>query len=306
MNTVVHTSTDEPHALRAPNGEGRATALSEVLDELLPSYPYNSATQLHEYFGGRAVPRSYGASCAWQSFEAGRLVAARTGAAVEYPADGRHVAALFPDADGLALLDPYLLHRTPLRLDRAAAEDGVVRQTVDAYPFRVRADGSPAPSRVRATWRLADDSVRLDYLRYSPRRGHNVLSRSFTLRPGTRLTEVPPPADRVRPLLLHPEQHSVSVRVVHPGERQIAEVILPMAGRPTGVRADAALLIGKDNQGAVSRHASSSFGRTAELVADAMGVPYEELVGFLLEAAALHRAAAPASLVLADYPVEDE
>ncbi|MFF6788769.1 hypothetical protein ACFY9C_06820 [Streptomyces filamentosus] len=306
MNTVAPTGGGRTPAPHVPYDADRATVFAEVLDELLTGYPYNSATQLHEYFGGRTVPRPYGASCAWQSFEAGRLVAERTGAAVEHPADGRHVAALFPDADGLTVLDPYLLHRLPLRLDRAAAEDGVVRRTVDAYPLRVRADGSPAPSRVRATWRLDDDAVRLDYLRHSPRRGHNVLSRSFTLRPATRMAQVPPPAEEVRPLLLHPEQHSVSVRVVHPGERLMGEVVLPLAGRPTGVRGDAALMIGKDNQGAVSRPGSAAFGRTADLVADAVGVPYEELAGFLLEAAALHRAAAPASLALAAYPVEDE
>lgn len=95
-----------------------------VLAELLTSYPYNSASQLREYFGDGPLPSSYGGSCAWQSFEAGRSVAERSGAEAEYRIDGRHVAAVYRDADGITILDPYLMHCLPLRLERADAVDG--------------------------------------------------------------------------------------------------------------------------------------------------------------------------------------
>ncbi|WP_030416139.1 hypothetical protein [Streptomyces sp. NRRL S-1448] len=278
----------------------------EVLDEVLVGVPYNSASQFHEYFGTRAAPPRFGQSCAWQSFTAGRLVAERSGITAEYPIDGRHVAAVYRRAEGLDILDPYLLHAEPLRLDRSAAEDGVVQLAVDAYPYRVRKDGSPAPSRVRATWTLDDDAVRLDYLRYSPRRGHNIASRSFVLRPESQLETVPPAADWVRPLLVHPEQHSVSVRVLHPVTRQMAELVLPLAGRPAGVAEDSLLMLTKDNQGAVATHGDARFRRDLEVVADAVGAPQDDVVAFLLEAAAIHRAAAPAGLVLAPYSLEDE
>jgi hypothetical protein len=285
---------------------GVAVVQDTVLDEVLTTFPYNSAAQLHEYFGAGSAPRGYGGSCAWQSFEAGRRVAERSGAAAEYRIDGRHVAAVYPDAEGMTLLDPYLLHCRPLRLERADAVDGEVRLALDAYPFRTRPDGSPAPGRVRACWVLDDDSVRLDHLRFSPRRGHNVVSRSFTLRPGSRLAQVPPPADRVRRELLHPEQHSVSVRVVHPATRELAELVLPLAGRPAGVAADTASMITKNNQGVVAAHGTRAFHRDGELVADAVGRPYPDVADFLLEAAALHLAAAPPSLDLAAYSLEDE
>ncbi|MEU6627698.1 hypothetical protein ABZ905_05315 [Streptomyces parvus] len=285
---------------------GTAAIHGAVLDEVLTTFPYNSASQFHEYFGSGPAPRGYGGSCAWQSFEAGRLVAERAGAEAEYWIDGRHVAAVYRDAGGMTLLDPYLLHCPPLRLERADAVDGEVRLAVDAYPFRIREDGSAAPSRVRVCWVPEDDSVRLDHLRFSPRRGHNVISRSFTLRRERQLTEVPPPAEWVRPQLLHPEQHSVSVRVVHPATRELAEIILPLAGRPTGVVSDTESMITKNNQGAVARHGARAFHRDSEVVADAVGSPRQDVVDFLLEAAALHLAAAPAGLETAAYSLEDE
>ncbi|WP_354596902.1 hypothetical protein R1Y80_10515 [Streptomyces sp. JL1001] len=275
-----------------------------VLAELLTSYPYNSASQLHEYFGGGPLPPSFGGSCAWQSFEAGRAVAERSGVESEYRIDGRHVAAVHRDAEGITILDPYLLHRLPLRLERADAVDSTVSLTAEAYPLRVRADGSPAPSRVRVRWNLDDDSVGLNYLRFSPRRGHQVISRSFLMRADQVLTEAPPAADRVRPLLLHPEQHSVSVRVLHPDTRQLAELVLPLAGQ--GQRIDAQSLITKDNQGAVARRGTRAFDRDREVVADAVGAPVQDVESALLEAAELHRGAAPAALDLADYSLEDE
>ncbi|KOU35896.1 hypothetical protein [Streptomyces sp. WM6378] len=273
-----------------------------VLDEVLVSFPYNSGSQLHEYFGTGRVPRAFGGSCVWQSFETGCLVSDMAGRSVTYRIDGRHVAVVHRHADGITVLDPYLLHVHPLRLDRADARAGVVDLAADAYPYRARADGSPAPSGVRVRWRLDDDSIRLNYLRFSPRRGHNVISRSFLLRTDRLLTTVPPAPDWIRPRLLHPEQHSVSVRVLHPTSRRLAELVLPLAAPDLTTNQ----LISKNNQGEVSRHGTAGFGRDSELVADAISVHPTDVYEFLLEAAALHRAAAPAGLELADYCLEDE
>ncbi|MGP4051920.1 hypothetical protein [Streptomyces sp. 2A115] len=275
-----------------------------VLAELLTSYPYNSASQIHEYFGVGPVPFSYGGSCAWQSFEAARMVNDRAGVQPEYRIDGRHVALVYRDDDGLTVLDPYLMHGVPLRLERDDAVNGEVSVAVDAFPHRVRRDGSPAPASVRARWQLDDDTVSLAYLRFSPRRNHRVISRSFLMRPDRLLMQAPPAPEWVRPQLLHSEQHSVSIRVVHPGSRELAEVVMPLAGRRS--RAGAERFISKDNQGSVARYGSREFGRDREVVADAVGMPGADIEDFLLEAAALHRAAAPAGLELADYSLEDE
>ncbi|MFC4563767.1 hypothetical protein ACFO4E_18055 [Nocardiopsis mangrovi] len=284
----------------------RAGALEQVLVEV----PYNSAAQFHEYFGGGALPPRLGASCAFQSFEVGRLVADAGGAPAHFLADGRHVAAVYFEGAGetrITVLDPYLLHRVPLLLDRADAVDGVVRVVADAFPLRVRADGSPAPSRVRATWWPDRDEIVLEYVRFSPRRGHNAVSRAFTLRRDSALGTVPPPAEEVRPLLTHPEQNNVSIRVVHPGDLRLREVVFPLTGRPGAAAPSAGGLLTKDDQGVVSRPGAPGFDTDLALVAEAVGEAPSGVVDMLLDAAAIHARVAPADgPAMPEYAAVDE
>jgi hypothetical protein len=65
-------------------------------------------------------------------------------------------------------------------------------------------------------------------------------------------------------------------------------------------------MLTKDNQGAVAQHGDARFQRDLEVVADAVSASRDDVVAFLLEAAAIHRAAAPAGLDLAPYSLEDE
>ncbi|QIJ65452.1 hypothetical protein [Streptomyces sp. JB150] len=279
--------------------------LQDVHTEVLTRVPYNSAAQYHIHYGCGTSPERFGTACAWQTFGAGDRVARRTGAQAEYRVGGRHVCALYDDGETLTVLDPYLMHRAPLRLSRADAVDGTVRVDADAYPLRRRPDGSPAPATLRAVWCPADGVLRLRYLRYSPRIGETVTHRAYTMRPEATVEELPVPAPLVRELLLHPEQNNLSVRAVHPGDDHLTEVALPFSGRARGSLADARALIARDNQGKVSRWGSSAFDRELERVADAVRATPQEVVDHLVEAAALYDAAAPRSLDLPEYSVED-
>ncbi|MCM1969363.1 MULTISPECIES: hypothetical protein [unclassified Streptomyces] len=279
--------------------------LQDTLTEVLTQVPYNSAAQYHVHYGTGSSPERFGTACAWQTFRAGERIALHTGTEAEYRVGGRHVCALYDDGETLTVIDPYLMHRTPLLLARADAVDGVVRAEAQAYPLRHRPDGSPAPSLLRALWQPADGVLRLQYLRYSPRLGDRVMHRAYTMRPGDTVRELPVPAPLVRELLLHPEQDNLSVRAVHPGDDGLAEVVLPFAGRPRGALADAGALIARDNQGAVSRWGSAAFAHELERVAQALRCDPDEVVDHLLGAAALYDAAAPAGLLVNDYSLED-
>jgi len=292
----------------APDARPDLRALRDIHAEVLTRIPYNSAAQYHLHYGTGTSPERFGTACAWQTFAAGERVALRTGATAEYRVGGRHVCALYEDGEGLTLLDPYLLHRAPLRLARADAADtadGTVRVDADAYPLRRRPDGSPAPSALRAVWRPADGLLRLRYLRYSPRLGETVTHRAYTMRPEDTVGELPVPAPLVRELLLHPEQNNLSIRAVHPGDDHLTEVALPFSGRPRGALADRRALIARDNQGAVSSWGHLAFDRELQRVADALRATPEEVVDHLLDAAALYDAAAPASVVVPEYSLED-
>ncbi|MGR3937732.1 hypothetical protein [Streptomyces sp. BRA346] len=289
----------------APDARLDLQVLQDVHTEVLTRIPYNSAAQYHLHYGTGTSPERFGTACAWQTFSAGELVALRTGATAEYRVGGRHVCALYDDGKALTLLDPYLLHRAPLRLARTDAVDGAVRADADAYPLRRRPDGSPAPSTLRAVWRPADGLLRLQYLRYSPRVGETVTHRAYTMRPGDTVDELPVPAPLVRELLLHPEQNNLSIRAVHPGDDHLTEVALPFSGRPRGALADRRALIARDNQGTVSTWGEIAFDRELQRVADALRTTPEEVVDHLVEAAALYDAAAPASIVVPEYSLED-
>ncbi|MFJ6793262.1 hypothetical protein [Streptomyces sp. NPDC091268] len=292
-------------AASAPAIRPDARVLQDTLTEVLAQVPYNSAAQYHLHYGAGSSPQRFGTACAWQTFDAGERVARRTGAEPEYRVGGRHVCALYDDGETLSVLDPYLLHRTPLRLSRAAAVDGTVRAESEAYPLRRRADGSPAPSLLRAQWRPTDGVLRLRYLRHSPRLGEYVMHRAYTMRPGDTVPELPVPAPLVRALLLHPEQNNLSVRAVHPGDDGLTEVALPFSGRPRGALADSGALIARDNQGVVSRWGSTAFAAELARLAEALRADRNEVVEHLLGAAALYDAAAPTGLAVPDYSLED-
>jgi hypothetical protein len=277
----------------------------DVHTKTLTEVPYNSATQYHLHYGSGTSPERFGTACAWQTFSAGEEVARRTGVEAEYRVGGRHVCALYDDGETLTVLDPYLMHREPLRLARADAVGGTVRVNADAYPLRQRPDGASAPSTLRAVWRPGDGVLRLQYLRYSPRLGETVTHRAYTMRPGETVGELPVPAPLIRRLLLHPEQNNLSLRAVHPGDDTLTEIALPFSGRPRGSLADHRALISRDNQGAVSTWGSAAFHRELERAADAVRANPQDVVDHLVEAAALYDAAAPASLVVPAYSLED-
>ncbi|MFE9775285.1 hypothetical protein ACFYOV_27125 [Streptomyces sp. NPDC005931] len=279
--------------------------LQDVHTKVLTEVPYNSAAQYHVHYGTGTSPERFGTACAWQTFSAGEQVARRTGVQAEYRVGGRHVCALYDDGETLTVLDPYLMHRTPLRLSRTDAVDGTVRVDADAYPLRRRPDGTPAPSTLRAVWNTGDGVLRLRYLRYSPRLDETVTYRAYTMRPQDTVRELPVPAPLVRQLLLHPEQNNLSLRAVHPADEGLAEVALPFSGRPRGTLADRRALIGRDNQGAVSTWGSAAFDRELERVAEAVRAAPQDVVDHLVEAAALYDAAAPASVVVPEYSLED-
>lgn len=279
--------------------------LARVLADVVHTVPYSSASQFYEYFGDAPADQRYGVSCAWQSFAVGQRLSGLGAWPIRYHVDGRHVAAVVHSDEGLVVLDPYLLHLDPIRLNRAECDaDGSVSASVPALPVRVDAAGVTHAGRVRAVWLQDRERLRLEYSRFSPTRGHYVVSRFFTLPTDTELRLVPPPADVIRPLLLHPEQNNVSIRVVDPVDNQLREVIYPLTTGEVTVRADG--LISRDNQGAVRAAGSREFDRTLSALAAVLNVPGTDVCEFVLGAARIYRDVAPFDLTLPAYQAVDE
>ncbi|WP_395107630.1 hypothetical protein [Actinomadura sp. SCN-SB] len=279
---------------------------ASVLDEIVRTVPYSSAASFHQFFGAGAPPWAMGRGCGWQAFELARQVEEQCGVSPTYLVSGGHVPAFYIDGEGVTVLDPYLPHVTPLRLDRSRESDGIVRVEVDAYPIRVRPDGSPAPSRLRGTWWVREGSFALEYLRYGPRRGDYAAYRAYTFQPASMVPSTPIPEGLMRKVLASPMQNNLSIRTVHRDDRQMREIVLPLTGRPRERLVDRGCLISKDNQGAVSPIGHPGFDRNLEFIADTVGVAPEEVVEFVMDAAALCHRIAPLDRVWPDYSVEDE
>jgi hypothetical protein len=281
-------------------------AFSVALRDVLVNVPYSSAASYHQFYGTNEPSLRFGRGCGWQAFEVGGLVERLSGVSATYLFSGAHVAAVYVDQDGITILDPYLPHVEPLRLDRADAFVGTVRAAVDGYPLRVRSDGSPAPSLLQGTWRLDDGALRLAYLRYSPSTGQYRTYREFAFRAGSLLPSVPPPAGLVRRILLLPDQNNLSIRTIHPEDHHVRELVLPFTDRPRAQLVDPAHLITKDNQGTVSRRDTPVFDRDLEMVADAVGATPADVVELVMDAAAIYDRVVPRSIVWPRYAVEDE
>ncbi|MBC6445961.1 hypothetical protein [Actinokineospora xionganensis] len=279
---------------------------SQTLRGVILSVPYSSAASYHQFFGDGEPPLSMGRGCGWQSFTAGDLVRERTGVSATYLFSGAHVPALYFGADTITVLDPYLPHIEPIVLDKKVGVAGQAVVEVDAYPIRVAADGTPAPSKLRGTWRFADGVLRLEYIRYSPRLGGYRTFRAFTFRAGATLPSVPPPHGLVRGILRQPAQNNLSVRVVHPDDELVRELVLPFTNRPRARVVDENYLVTKDNQGAVSRLGSAGYRRDLAVIADALSVTAAEAVEFVMDAAVLYDKAAPRDIEWPEYSVEDE
>lgn len=277
-----------------------------MLDEVVSGVPYSSAASFHQFFGAGPPPWRLGRGCGWQAFEVARRVEERCGLAATHVVSGGHVPALYVERDAITVLDPYMPHLTPLRLERPYADGDAVRAEVDAYPLRERPDGTPAPSRLRGTWWTRDGSLRLEYLRYGPSRDDYAPYRAYTFQPASVLPTVPLPGGLMRRVLLSPMQNNLSIRAVHPADRRLRELILPFTGCPRSRLVDRARLITKDNQGAVSPAGSSGFDRDLDELADATGSRPDELVEFVMEAAALYDRVAPPDQMWPDYPAESE
>ncbi|MGV9311867.1 hypothetical protein ACWDR0_06685 [Streptomyces sp. NPDC003691] len=279
-----------------------ADALAEVQFQV----PYSSAASYHEYYGSGAPPWRLGRGCGWQTHEVARRVAEGCGARSTQLYAGGHSPAMYLTRGEITVLDPYLPHLAPLTLRRADAADGTVRAHTDAYPLRVRADGSPAPSRLAATWWLADGVLLLEYERYSPRRDTTVTHRAFTFHLGTELPAFPVPAGFARRLLLEPMQNNLSIRALHRTEHRIGELVLPFGDRPREQLPDPAFLIAKDNQGRVHPAGTPGYTETLELIADAVRGTPREVTDYVTGAAAIYHRVVPRDQQWPDYSAEDE
>jgi hypothetical protein len=128
----------------------------------------------------------------------------------------------------------------------------------------------------------------------------------FTLDTEKELRAVPPPADVVRPLLLHPEQNNLSIRVVDAETLAVREIVFPLTGGARHRAPSKDGLLVRDNQGAVKAFGAPGFDAVLGDLARSLGSTAGDVVDFVLGGARIYRRVAPPDLELPEYQAVDE
>jgi hypothetical protein len=220
--------------------------------------------------------------------------------------DGRHVLTVVDTAEGRYLLDPYLLHTEAVLFDDGTPATARWSGDVPALPTRTGATGAPRDSRLVVGWSRDTGELQLRYERFSPARGRMVLTRYF--KPNLKTASVPhvPPAQVIRPLLFHPEQNNLSVRVISRGTLEMRELIYPIALHH-GTRVRTEHLLVRNEQGEIFRQSDTvAFGDITRRMAAAIGASTAELLDYVLGGARIYEAFAPAFVPFSPYVVQDE
>jgi hypothetical protein len=277
-----------------------------ALESVLREVPYNSATQYVHWHEGTDPDPRHGVACILQTLYAAERATSLGAPQGRILQDLRHIAAVFETGGEVVVLDPYLLHLTPIRFPAEEVRRGYSSVEADAAPVRLDARGGAHPARLAAVYRSSGDGyrIRLSYSKYSVAKGSYFLSRHFTLRSENPFVYGDFVAD-MGALLTHPEQNSVSIRALVAGTAVTAEAIIPLQGFAEREFSAADIWL-RSGQGVASRDGADAHAvavwadleRTTGLERSAIG---EHLVS----AARVYRKIADHRTGLKDYTLQD-
>lgn len=277
-----------------------------ALESVLRSVPYNSATEyLHWHNKSEPDPR-HGAACIYQTLYVAERATALGAPEARILQDLRHIAAVFETDGDIVVLDPYLLHLTPIRFPADEVRRGHSSVEVDAAPVRLDGQGGEHPARLAAVYRSSDHGyrIRLSYSKYSVKNGSYFLSRHFTLRSENPYVHADFSAD-MRALLTHPEQNSVSIRALVAGAAVTAEAIIALKDFAEREFSAADIWL-RSGQGIASRNDADA--HAAAVWADlerTTGLERADIEEHLVSAAEVYQKIADHRTSLSDYSLQD-
>jgi hypothetical protein len=279
---------------------------SIALESVLRNVPYNSATEyLHWHNGAEPDPR-HGVACIYQTLYVAERATDLGAPKARILQDMRHIGAVFENDGEVVVLDPYLLHLTPIVFPADEVRRGHSAVEVDAAPVRLDADGGVHPARLAAVYRSADDGyrIRLSYSKYSVKSGSYFLSRHFTLRSENVFDYDDFSADMLG-LLTHPEQNSVSIRALVAGKAVTAEAIIPLKDFADCEFSPGDIWL-RSGQGVATR--TDSDAHASAVWADlqrSTGLKRADIEEHLVSAAQVYQKIADHGAILPDYSLQD-
>lgn len=269
--------------------------LKNLLERFLAEYPYNSITPFYWAFSDMEIPIRFGFPCVWQSMVLARFLHESGAENVYLLRDNRHLATVAQFQDREYLFDPYLLHTAPIDLS-LLMEDADI--TVDAYPIRIGNAGAQKPSKLQVIQRSNSNVLRLRYSQLDMSKQKYTLSRYFDLDRKRKLpSDLQIDIKSMTHLLFHPEQTTLSIRLLHPVTLHLVQLFYPISEKHGDAKHSPESLVYTDNNGRYTNAIcdGSAIPEVHEM-ARLLNVPSDDLISFFMTGVYLYERYAPSAL----------
>jgi hypothetical protein len=271
--------------------------LDKVLQDSLYRMPYSSVTPFYLLLTAHVPDPRFGNACVWQSKAVADDLIARGLTDVRFLNDRRHLATVARCNGELYLFDPYLLHRNAINLSEVLREGA--NQTYRAFPICKDAHGQRKDGVLEVQPSSDRREVTLRYRQFAVAEDRYLLRHRFTFSVGATLERFPSLEDirhRLSGLLFHPEQTTLSVRVLNRKRGSISQVFYPVAQYhgdpsilPDRLRVDV-------SDGWTASFGTTAFRREVSRMSDEMGCSPSDLIDFLLGGVSLYERNAPRTI----------
>lgn len=270
-----------------------------IYEDFILNVPYSSVSQLYKYLENMDVPMNLGVPCALQSFDLG-VRFKNNGFKYWYIRDNRHGAVIVEIENVKYYFDPYLLHSEIIDISKI---DGMGFVSFNAYPVRMSSDKKQIPSMLKVRYDSKNARLISIYNQFEPGENKYKLSRKFRFDMNFRAWNFPPP-EEVIPLFFHPEQTTISMRVLCKSDRKLYNIIYPICWYHGDKKQDPQNIKLKLNDGEVIDFSSPRFKFYISKIATNVGVSDKELIDFIMGGVFTYEKHSPSKINFHKYELE--
>ncbi len=260
----------------------------DIYKELLYHVPYNSITHLYQYLDNEEIPLNYGLPCVLQLDELVNRFAKAGFSYVRY-ADLRHTTIIVPIEGKEYLFDPYLLHSEPICLTPLKDEK---YYHFKAFPYRKNLGNRTVPSQFRFQIDRKKRLMNSRYAQFQVKDNKFMQIRRFRFSLNHTLEKLPPASEMI-PLFFHPEQTTLSIRVLCKSDSKIYQIIYPLCWYfRSGMHSPSNILI-KLNDGETISSSSAHFQFFLEKIAWNIELTKKDIIDFIMGGIHIYEKHAP-------------
>jgi hypothetical protein len=267
-----------------------------IYKSILYSIPYNSISQLYIYLKEINVPHNFGLPCVLQLNE---LVSRLVNAGFSYTGylNHRHASIIVPIGGKEYLFDPYLLHSEPVCLSSLKENQ---YYNFKAFPYRKDKEGRTIPSQFRVQVSRKNETLNTRYAQFQSDDDKFLLIRRFRFDLGQTVMSLPPPSEII-PLFFHPEQTTLSIRVLCKSDSKVYQLIYPICWYfRSGMHSPVNIFL-KLNSGEVITSSRSDYKFYFQKIADNTGLTKNDIIDFIMGGISIYEEYAPKEINFQNY-----